>query len=98
MEPGESLTNCGEQSSALNKHFRKIAYITTTKAGFVKTHILLQSSVNLMTIVIVSILVVAMFLYLITRNQKDKKDIIDTENKNSVEETKTDQLRNADKT
>ena len=51
-----------------------------------------------MTIVIVVILVIALLIYLIVRNQKDKKNIIDTENKNSVEETKTDQFRNTDKT
>jgi cell division protein FtsL len=51
-----------------------------------------------MTIVIVVILVTVLLVYLIAKNQKDRKDIIDTENKNSVEETKTDQLRNTDKT
>jgi hypothetical protein len=64
----------------------------------VKTNILLQSSANLMTIVIVSIIAIAMLVYLITRNQKDKKNLIDTENENSTQETKTDQLRNTDKT
>jgi hypothetical protein len=99
MEPGEPVTNYGEQSPTLNKYtFREDCLTYNYKNIFVKTNILLQSSVNVMTIVIVGILVIAMLVYLIAKNQKDKKDIIDTEDKNSVEETKTDQLRNTDKT
>ena len=58
---------------------------------------LLQSSVNIMTIVIFVILVIALIVFLIIKNQKDKKNLTDIENGESVGETKTDQFRNTDK-